>query len=121
MLRVILRKVCCQVTYTSNLSADIRTTSVWATDVLWVDINTVCGFAALGWNVVIFRSSMVSGAPVFSQRPPSLEPFHAVYTRGHVGVYVGEEMDNRTHKFLLLPLKMRVRERKVISKAVPNE
>ena len=109
--------MCCQVTYASNLSADICTASIWATDILRMDVHSIRGFAALGRDVVIFRSSVVSGAPVFSQRPTGLEPFHAVYTRGHVGVYAGEEMDNRTQKFLLLPLEMRVRDRKMQSVA----
>ena len=104
VLRVVFRKMCCQVTYTSNLSADIRTTSVWAADVLWVNVDTVCGFAALGLNVVILGSPMVSGMPVFCQWPTGLEPFHAVYTGGHFGAHTGEEMDNKTQKFLLLPL-----------------
>ena len=108
----------CQVPYTSNLFADIRTASIWATDVLWMDVHTVCGFASLGRDVILLQSPVVSGAPVFSQRPTGLEPFHAVYTRGHVGVYAGEEMDNKTQKFLLLPLEMRVSERKMRSRAV---
>ena len=105
----------CEVPYTSNLSADIRTASEWAADVLWMDVNPVRCLAALGRDVVVFGSPAVSSAPMFCQRATGLEPFHTINTGGHFGAHTGEEMDDTTQKFLLLPLKVRVCDRKVNS------